>query len=143
WHGLDWLLEAFSELHRADRSSHLLLVGDGPLRLTLEEQVRGAGLREFVTFSGPVSHVEMPDYLAAMDVAVAPYPALPDFYYSPLKLFEYMAAGRAIAASRVGQVAEVIADGVTGLLFDPGDRGGFLDCIGRLRNDATLRQDLG
>jgi len=143
WHGVDWLLEVFAELHQTDPSMHLLLAGDGPLRSVLEERVHRARLHDAVSFSGAVAHDEMPDYLAAMDVAVAPYPSLPDFYYSPLKLFEYMASGRAIAASRVGQIAEVIADGVTGLLFEPGDRRGFLDCICRLRHDAPLRRNLG
>ncbi len=143
WHGVDFLLEGFQDLHRADPSTHLLLLGDGPLRPRFEEQVRKAGLQEAVTFAGRVAHQDVPCYLAAMDVAIAPYPALEEFYYSPIKLFEYMAAGRAVVASRVGQVAEIIADGVTGLLFEPGDRAGLLDCIRRLRKDTALRSELG
>jgi len=81
--------------------------------------------------------------LAAMDVAVAPYPALDDFYYSPIKLYEYMAAGRAVVASRVGQVAETIQDGVNGLLFNPGDRTGLINCLRRLQKDTALRNELG
>src|SRR5438477_641674 len=121
WHGVDLLLSAFRELHRADPSIHLLLVGDGPLRSQFEKEVQNAGLIQAVTFAGALGHEDVPQYVAAMDVAVAPYPALDNFYFSPLKLFEYMAAGRPVIASRVGQVAEVIADGVTGLLFAPGD----------------------
>ncbi len=78
-----------------------------------------------------------------MDVAVAPYPALDDFYYSPIKLYEYMAAGRAVVASRVGQVAETIQDGVNGLLFNPGDRTGLINCLRRLQKDTALRNELG
>jgi glycosyltransferase involved in cell wall biosynthesis len=85
----------------------------------------------------------MPAYLAAMDITVAPYPALDEFYFSPLKLFEYMAAGRAVVASRVGQVVDLLVDGETGLLFDPGEEGGLVDRIQRLRQDATLRRELG
>src|SRR5205807_2068305 len=84
-------------------------------------EVRNAGLTPAVTFAGGVAHEDVPQHLAAMDVAIAPYPALDNFYYSPLKLFEYMAAGRPVVASRVGQVAEVVVDGVTGLLFGPGE----------------------
>jgi glycosyltransferase involved in cell wall biosynthesis len=143
WHGVDFLLSAFGDLHRADPSTHLLLVGDGPLRQGFEQEVRKTGLQQGVTFTGGVAHEEIPQYLAAMDVAVAPYPPNDQFYYSPIKLFEYMAAGRAVAASRIGQVAEVVVDGVTGLLFEPGDRAGLVNCLRRLQKSAELRKELG
>jgi len=143
WHGVDLLLAAFGDLHRADPSTQLLLVGDGPLRPRFEEEVREAGLQDAVTFARGVAHQDVPHYLAAMDVAVAPYPALEDFYFSPLKVFEYMAASRAVVASRTGQVAEVVVDGVTGLLYEPGDRAGLVNCIQRLQKDAVLRNELG
>jgi glycosyltransferase involved in cell wall biosynthesis len=143
WHGVDLLLAAFQDLHRAHPSIHLLLVGDGPLRAGFEDEVRKTGLEEAVTFAGGVAHQDVPHYLAAMDVAVAPYPALDQFYYSPLKLFEYLAAGRAVVASRIGQVAEIVVDGVTGLLYEPGDRAALVDCIRRLQRDAALRNELG
>jgi glycosyltransferase involved in cell wall biosynthesis len=78
-----------------------------------------------------------------MDVAVAPYPPLDEFYYSPIKLFEYMAAGRAVVASRIGQVAEIVVDGVTGLLFEPGNCSDLVNCLQRLQKDAALRNELG
>ena len=143
WHGVDLLLAAFQDLHRIDPSTHLLLVGDGPLRPQFEEEVRNAGLTPAVTFAGGVAHEDVPQHLAAMDVAIAPYPALDNFYYSPLKLFEYMAAGRPVVASRVGQVAEVVVDGATGLLFEPGDRADLVDCILRLQRDRALCNELG
>ncbi len=143
WHGVELLLQAFQELHGADPSIHLLLVGDGPLLPHFDDEVRKAGLEEAVTFAGGVPHQDVPQYLAAMDVAIAPYPALEDFYYSPIKLFEYMAAGRPVVASRVGQVAEVVLDGVTGLLFEPGDCPSLVDCIRRLQKEPELRNELG
>jgi glycosyltransferase involved in cell wall biosynthesis len=90
-----------------------------------------------------VTHDQVARYLSVMDVAVAPYPALEDFYYSPLKLYEYMAAGRAVVASRIGQVAEVVSDGLTGLLHEPGDCEGLAQCIRRLRCDGGLKRELG
>jgi glycosyltransferase involved in cell wall biosynthesis len=143
WHGVDLLLGAFQDLYRADSSTHLLLVGDGPLRPQFEEEVSRTGFRGAVTFAGEVPHQDIPQYLRAMDVAVAPYPALEDFYYSPIKLFEYMAAGRAVIASRVGQMAEVVVDGVTGLLFEPCNRVALVDCIRRLQKDPGLRNEVG
>jgi len=143
WHGVELLLAAFEDLHRMDPLTHLLLVGDGPLRPGFEDQIRNAGLQGAVTFAGRIAHQDVPQYLAAMDVAVAPYPILDEFYYSPLKLFEYLAAGRPVVASRVGQVAEILMDGATGLLFEPGDRAGLVRCLQRLRKNATLRSELG
>lgn len=143
WHGVDFLVSAFGDLHRTDSSTHLLLVGDGPLRQRMEEEVRKTGLQEAVTFAGGVAHEDVPEYLAAMDVAVAPYPAIDEFYYSPIKLYEYMAAGRAVVASRAGQVAEIIVHGVNGLLFEPGDRSGLVTCLRRLQKDVALRNELG
>jgi len=143
WHGVELLLAAFEDLHRVDPLTHLLLVGDGPSRPGFEDQIRSAGLQGAVTFAGRIAHQDVPQYLAAMDVAVAPYPALDEFYYSPLKLFEYMAAGRPVVASRVGQVAEILIDGATGLLFEPGDQAGLVRGLQRLRKSATLRSELG
>jgi glycosyltransferase involved in cell wall biosynthesis len=142
WHGVDVLLEAFARLHGEDSSCHLLLVGDGPMRAALERDTRRLGLEQAVTFAGAVPHDEVPGYLTVMDVAVAPYPALGDFYYSPLKLYEYMAAGRPVVASRIGQVAEVVRDGATGLLYEPGDGAELVRCLRRLRGDERLRAEL-
>jgi glycosyltransferase involved in cell wall biosynthesis len=142
WHGVDFLLRAFGRLRGEDRTYHLLLVGDGPMRTIMEEEARRLGLQEAVTLVGNVLHEEVPRYLALMDVAVAPYPALEDFYFSPLKLYEYMASSRAVVASRIGQVAEVVADGLTGLLYEPGDQKGLIGCIRRLRADENLRREL-
>ena len=143
WHGVDFLFKAFARLRREDAAYHLLLVGDGPMRAALEEETRRLGLQEAVTLVGNVPHEEVPRYLALIDVAVAPYPALEDFYFSPLKLFEYMAGSRAVVASRIGQVAEVVADGLTGLLYEPGDQEALIGCIRRLRADENLRRKLG
>ncbi len=143
WHGVDLLIQAFRDFHEQNPSTHLLLVGDGPLRPKLQVEVQQAGLAQAVTFAGSVAHDNVPSYVSAMDVAVAPYPALEDFYYSPLKLFEYMAAGRPVVASRVGQVADFVKDGANGLLFPPGDRAGLVECLRRLQQDPGLRRELG
>jgi len=60
-----------------------------------------------------------------------------------LKVYEYMSGSRAVVASRIGQVAEVIVDGLTGLLYEPGDREALIGCIRRLQADENLRRELG
>ena len=143
WHGADFLLSVFEEFHRMEPASRLLLIGDGPLKTRLEEKARKAGLEKAVTFTGIIPHDEIRNYLATVDVALAPYPALENFYYSPLKLFEYMAAGKAVVASNAGQIAQIIRHRVNGLIYEPGDREGLLRCLCALRNDPALCEELG
>lgn len=120
WHGVDVLLESFRQFHRRYPKSRLLLVGDGPEREALEQIVGEHKLGAAVTFTGAVSPEVIPSYLKQMDVGVAPYPNLKDFYFSPLKILEYMAAGVPVVASHVGQIPELIEHEVTGLLCPPG-----------------------
>lgn len=140
WHGLESLIDAFRQL-APDPRYHLLVVGDGPLAGRLEELRRELPGR--VTLTGAVSLEDIPPYLRAMDVAVAPYPALERFYFSPLKVLEYMACGCAVVASRVGQLANLIRHGETGWLVPPGDPAATADSIRRLASNADLRRTLG
>ena len=143
WHGLPVLIEAFATLHAAHPETRLLIVGDGPEREALTQMLATRGVLAAVRFAGHVATDEVPGLLASMDVAVAPYPPLDHFYFSPLKLFEYMAAGLPIVASRIGQLEELIEDGVTGLLCQPGDAGALASAIGRLRASPELRTRIG
>ena len=143
WHGADFLLSVFEDFHKMEPSSRLLLMGDGPLRDSLQERTRKSGLQNAVTFTGIIPHEEIRDYLETLDVAVAPYPALENFYYSPLKLFEYMAAGRAVVASGAGQIPQIIRHRANGLLYEPDDQAGLLNCLCELQSDRALREELG
>lgn len=133
WHGFPILVDAFAILHERDPNTRLLVVGEGPKREKLEA----------VRFAGRVAFDEVPGWLASMDVGVAPYPSMEHFYFSPLKVFEYMAAGLPVVASRLGQLAELIEDGVTGILCPPGDAAALAEALDRLRRDPELRRRLG
>jgi glycosyltransferase involved in cell wall biosynthesis len=143
WHGLEVLAEAFVALARERDDVHLLIVGDGPLRPWLEDHAAAAGLASRVTVTGWLGHEMLPAALRRMDVATAPYPALPSFYFSPLKLYEYLAAGLPVVASDLGQIREVIEDGVSGLLARPGDAGDLARRLGRLLDAPREREALG
>ena len=98
------------------------------------------------TFAGRISHEKVRSYLDACDILVSPHVASADgseFFGSPTKLFEYMAMGKGIVASRLGQIAEVITDEETGLLVEPGDPIGLARAIERLAVDGELRERLG
>lgn len=143
WHGLEGLVEAFGLLHDLAPEARLLIVGDGPLRTALATDLAGRGLCDVVHFTGAVDHAEMPRWLATMDVAVAPYPRLDQFYFSPLKVYEYMAAGLPVVASAIGQIPEVIDQEQNGLLYPPGDTRALASALLRLRNDPLLGRTLG
>jgi glycosyltransferase involved in cell wall biosynthesis len=148
WHGTGTLFEAFRRLHAAATqgqaaNTHLLIVGDGPGREELEKYAYAHGLNGAVTFTGNVSYDDIPQYLAAMDIAVAPYVANENFYYSPIKIFEYMAMGKPVVAGSIGQVEEVIADGETGLLFEPGNISQLAAALAKLVDDSQLCRRLG
>ena len=122
WHGLDKLLEALALVTKILPEVRLLLVGDGPARPFVEENIHRLDLEKFVTITGFLSHARIPQLLAVADVVTVPYPKLPqEMWFSPLKLYEYMAAGKAIVASSAGQIKNVIRHDENGLLVTPGD----------------------
>lgn len=142
WHGLPFLVDAFETFHRTAPDARLLLVGDGPDRQNLLRIVRERDLEPVVEFTGSVAHREVPEMLSRMDVAVAPY-GTGEFYFSPLKVFEYMAMALPVVASQVGQLAHIIRQGVNGLLYSPGNKGALVEALDRLRLQPRLRKHLG
>lgn len=141
--GFNTLIEAFATVARESSAAQLLIVGDGPVREYLNREIAARGLVSRVHFTGEVGPDAIPGLLASMDVAVAPYPATGTFYSSPLKLYEYMAAGLPIVASRIGQVEEVIRDGLTGMLITPGHAPGLARALRELETNAMKRALLG
>lgn len=142
WHGLSVLVEAFARLHAEDEKTRLLVVGDGKERAAFDASIRERGLDDAVIATGAVSPGEVPGLLASMDAAVAPYPARSPFYFSPLKVYEYMAAGLPIVASRIGALVDLLEPDC-GLLCEPGDPVALASALRRLRDDPELGRRLG
>ncbi len=143
WHGVEDLVTAFRRLHRVFPGYRLLFAGDGPLRPQLQRRLRQYGLDGAATFCGEVDHAGVPEKLAQMDIGVAPYPRLAGFYFSPLKIFEYMAAGLPVVASDIGQPGEILTHGKNALLHRPGAATELAARIEELRRDPALAQRLG
>jgi glycosyltransferase involved in cell wall biosynthesis len=159
WHGVDLLLRAFASVHailsycRPGRKGgepgtagpHLLIIGDGPQREPLMRQSSELGVSAAVTFTGAVPHSEVPAHLAALDIAVAPYVSSDGFYFSPLKVMEYLAMGRATIAPMLGQLPSLLqgAAGPCGLLYRPDDQHELAAALLRLIRDGELRRQLG
>jgi glycosyltransferase involved in cell wall biosynthesis len=139
WHRLDRaipLLARHGDRHRL----HLLIVGDGPACEPLWQQARAHRVSDRLTITGAISHERIPHYLAAFDIALQPG-VTP--YASPLKIFEYMALGRAVVAPDTPNVREILVDRETALLFDPAADLDFERCILSLCQAPALRATLG
>jgi glycosyltransferase involved in cell wall biosynthesis len=143
WHGLGILIEAFANLHRDVPWARLLIVGDGPMREQIVADLGTSELLDATHLAGSIPPDEVPHWLTSLQVGVAPYPDLEGFYFSPLKVFEYMAAGLPVVASRVGQLNGVIRDGVNGILCPPGDAAALAKALRRLQADPGLRRRMG
>ncbi|WP_439596816.1 glycosyltransferase [Falsiroseomonas sp.] len=139
WHGLDKALHGIAAWRGEQRLS-LVVVGDGPARPGLEKLAAELGIADRVHFTGLAARADIPALVAGFDIALQPA-AVP--YASPLKVFEYMAAARAIVAPDQPNLREVLRHGETALLFDPREAGGFWGAVARLAQDAGLRARLG
>ncbi|WP_134323631.1 glycosyltransferase family 4 protein [Cumulibacter soli] len=139
WHGVETLLDAAAA---AKQKWRVRIVGDGPQRAALLEQAQRLGLD--VDLRGAVSPSDIPAALAGASVAVAPYPAsAKDDYFSPLKIYEYSAAGLPVVASAVGQVPAIITDDMNGVLVPPSDPAALAAEIDALVADPRRAQLLG
>lgn len=145
WHGVLELARA-ATLISAEARVRFLFIGAGKLREEVERVLREADMMERVRLVGAVEHERVPAYLDACDVLVSPHVPLADgseFFGSPTKLFEYMAMGKGIVASRLGQIADVLADEETAILVEPGDVRELSAAILRLARSSELRERLG
>jgi len=143
WHGVEKLAEAIKSIP-ASGQLRFLLVGSGSLHAEVEKQLASEAGR--VIFTGAVDHDRVPRLLDACDILLAPHVPLADgseFFGSPTKIFEYMAMGKAIVASRLGQIGEVLTDQETALLVEPGNVAELVTAIEKLIESAELRATLG
>ncbi|HEY0366886.1 MAG TPA: glycosyltransferase, partial [Pyrinomonadaceae bacterium] len=145
WHGVEKLAEAI-KLIPAHEQVRFLFVGSGSLHVEVEQRLELEVASGRVIFTGAVGHDRVPGLLDACDILVAPHVPLADgseFFGSPTKIFEYMAMGKGIVASRLGQIGEVLVDGETALLVEPGNVEELRAAILKLIASAELRRRLG
>lgn len=139
WHGMEQVVRALAA-ERDQLPLALHIVGDGPALPGLMALASGLGIKDRLRFSGVASRAEVPGLIAGFDIALQPA-AVP--YACPLKMLEYMAAGRAILAPDQPNLRELLTHERTALLFDPGDPQAMWRAVRRLALDAPLRAALG
>lgn len=128
WHGVETLVEAARQLIPHDDKLYFLLVGGGPEEATLRAVVEAAGLSKRIILTGAIPHEKMPLYLSLADCGVAPFDTskhLPlraaGFFWSPLKIFEYMAMSLPTITADLPPLNSIIRPGLEGALFQEGD----------------------
>lgn len=144
WHDVATLIDAFAAVLQRLPTVLLVLAGDGPTKEAMARRATDLGVAGSVRFLGSVAHGEVPGLVAAADVAVAPVPPMTQgSWLSPMKVFEYMACGAAIVATRSGQLGEVLTDGHNARLVQPGDAAALAKALSALLEDPVLRARLG
>jgi glycosyltransferase involved in cell wall biosynthesis len=141
WHGVEILVEAFRRALGVIPSLRLEIVGDGPGRAAVEHI--GDLPAERFAYHGALSHPETLRLLSRWDVGAAPFLAVPDFYFSPLKLAEYMAAGLCPVASDQREIRELLGGGERGVLVPPGDAGALAQALVELAGDPDRTAAIG
>jgi glycosyltransferase involved in cell wall biosynthesis len=146
WHGAIQLVEAIKRLHALGHTQYqAVLIGEGPERGAAEQAARGV---RGITFAGRVAHTDMPPALAAADIGVAPFdvgrhpPLALAFYWSPLKVFEYMASGLPVVAPGLPRLRGLVEHGVEGALYEPATPAALAEAMATLA-DPAVRSRMG
>jgi glycosyltransferase involved in cell wall biosynthesis len=145
WHGIPQLVSVITKINTEYNYPGIcfLLVGDGILKKFAEEKLKNF---KNVIFTGTVSYMEIEYYLAVCDILLSPHCFPPDgkeFYGSPTKLFEYMAMGKPVVASNLGQIGEILVNNKTAILVEPENIDELAKGILKLAEDSELAKNLG
>lgn len=143
WHGVHQIPVIASEINKRHKNVKFILIGFGPLYDSVN-----SSRTDNMLLTGPIEHEEIPGYLAASDILIAPFDASRfkyfekyGFWWNPVKLFEYISAGRPVVSYDYPEISKI--SGKSGLLAEPGNLSDFIDKLNTLIEDAGLRAALG
>jgi glycosyltransferase involved in cell wall biosynthesis len=143
FHGLDILVNVFNKSLAENSSIVLVLVGDGQERTSVEQQVKELGMEKSVIFAGKRQFADIPKIVSLFDIAIVSARSAENFHYSPLKLREYLAAGKATLAPHAGEIAQLFENNKHLMLYQVGDVRDSASKLNALIRDAGLRERLG
>lgn len=141
--GIDYVFESARAVIERLGNVHFLIVGEGRREQYFRSYIKEQGLSDYVTLAGGIPHAEVPEYIAAMDITLAPYTYQAVFHNSPMKLFEYMYMAKPAIASDMGQMSDVITNGDNGILVPPNDTNALIDAICLLVENEKDRNRMG
>lgn len=146
WHGIDVLTEVVKKITPLYENVVFLLIGDGPEKTVMEDRLEKMGImdncRDRIIFTGRIPPEKVPAYLDACDILLSPIGSGKE-YSSPIKIFEYMAAGKAILCFDTGQMSDVLENGRDAILTLVDNAEKFIGALEELVKDKTLRENLG
>ena len=143
WYAIEDIISALPLILREIPNAILLIVGEGQAREKLEKLSKELKITDKVRFTGYINHSKIPEIISIADVVVAPYKEVGmPFFNSPIKIFEYLSAGKPIVATKIGQIVEILQDQYTALLVEPSVVEEIANAIIRLARDEQLRSYL-
>lgn len=138
--GVEVLIRAFAQIARTIPAARLEIVGDGPCEASLKDLCGVLGVGERTTFRGAVSRDQVAEWYRRARVFVLPSVVVEN---SPLTVYEAMASGRPVVASRIGGIPELVSHGETGYLFDSGDAGTLAKWLVEVLGDKAKSKCMG
>jgi glycosyltransferase involved in cell wall biosynthesis len=143
--GFIHLIEAMSKILQKRRDALLIIAGDGDLKDSLQKKVYELGILKNVHFAGSIGRDELPIYFSGCDILTVPsvHDKKGNVDGLPNVLMEGLSSGRAVIASDIAGIPNVITDGINGLLVEPGNSSDIAKSIERLIDDGPLRRRLG
>lgn len=139
--GVDVLIDAFASFAADIPHSHLMIVGDGNLRMQYERHAERRCLTHQIHFAGSVSDDELPRYYASVDLCTLP--SLDESEAFGIALLEAFASGKPVIATRIRGVRSVVRNGIDGILVAPGSRKELADALVVLLHDSEKRRIMG
>ena len=145
WHGVENAILSIERLIDDDGGTTLLIVGDGPEKAYLQRVVNRKGLNRNVAFVGQVQYRRVPLYIGAATACLALFERERNDRtgLSPLKIFEYMACGKPVVATDVGNLRRIIGRHECGLIVKPGDIDAMSEALRELARKPELARKLG
>jgi len=142
--GVDYLIKAAPDIFSKNPGTKILVVGNGSDESNLKKLAKQLGVSDKVIFTGKVGYEEIPNYLAAMDICVAPFPKGSEFTTNfPLKLIEYMSAGKPVVVTDGNVLRRIIKESNGGVVAASEDSKLLAKAINSLVEDKKYRRKLG
>lgn len=142
FHAIDNIILAFEKVHKNHPDTILMLVGDGAEFEKIESMVKRLGLADSVIMPGKKPFIDISKYVANFYISLVSARSAEGFHYSPLKLREYLAAGKAVIAPRAGDLPEVFKEGAEILLYDAGNVDSLAQKMSELLEDPEKQKKL-